>query len=91
MSPAQDLDIFFLLECWGLYLTLRFLLVWVASWEKSRPCPSFFKDALSTSPFDLVSEAHPASLLSKGGSSVYVIFDRTMKNFTKIKVFRSDS
>lgn len=88
MSPAQDLDIWFLLECWGLYLTLRFLLVWVASWEKSRPCPSFFKDALSTSPFDLVSEA---SLLSKGGSSVYVIFDRTMKNLTKIKVFRSYS
>ena len=53
--------------------------------------PSFIKDALSTSPFDLVSEAHPAPLLSKGGSSVYVIFDRTMKKFTKIKGFRSYS
>lgn len=54
---------------------------------------SFFKDkdALSTSPFDLVSEAHPASLLSKGGSSVYVIFDRTISKLTKIKGFRSDS
>ena len=28
MSSAQGLDILFLLECWGLYLTLRFLLVW---------------------------------------------------------------
>lgn len=53
--------------------------------------PSFIKDALSTSPFNLVSEAHPAPLLSKGGSSVYVLFDRTMKKWTKIKVFRSDS
>lgn len=53
--------------------------------------PSFIKDALSTSPFDLVSEAHPAPLLSKGGSSVYVIFDRTMTKLKKIKVFRSDS
>ena len=33
-----------------------------------------------------MSEVHPAPLLSKGGSSVYVIFDRTMKKFTKIKV-----
>lgn len=50
------------------------------------------KNALSTSPFDLVSEVHPAPLLSKGGSSVYVvIFYRTMKKLTKIKVFRSDS
>lgn len=38
-----------------------------------------------------VSEVHPAPLLSKGGSSVYVIFDRIMKKLTKIKVFRSDS
>ena len=31
-----------------------------------------------------MSEAHPASLLSKGGSSVYVIFDR--KNLLKSRV-----
>ena len=31
-----------------------------------------------------MSEVHPAPLLSKGGSSVYVIFDRTMKKY-KIK------
>lgn len=36
-----------------------------------------------------MSEAHPAPLLSKGGSSVYVIFDKTMKKLTKIKVFLS--
>lgn len=89
MSAAQGLDISFLLECWGLYLTLRFLLIWVANGK--RLGPSFIKEALSTSPFDLVSEVHPAPLLSKGGSSVYVFFDRTMKKFTKIKVFRSDS
>ena len=33
----------------------------------------------------------PASLLSKGGSSVYGIFDIKMKKLTKIKVFHSDS
>lgn len=37
MSPAQDLDLLFLLEFWSLYLTFRFLLVWVESWEKTRP------------------------------------------------------
>lgn len=30
-----------------------------------------------------MSEVHPAPLLSKGGSSVYVIFDRTMKKKKK--------
>ena len=58
---------------------------------KDSSLPLLKKLFLSTSPFDLVSEAHPAPLLSKGGSSVYVIFDRTMKKLTKIKVFRSDS
>lgn len=33
----------------------------------------------------------PASLLSKGGSSVYVMDDRTMKKLTQIKGFHSDS
>lgn len=89
MSAAQGLDMSFLLECWGLYLTLRFLLIWVASGAGKRLGPFFIKEALSTSPFDLVSEVHPAPLLSKGGASVYVIFYRTMKKLTKIKGFRS--
>lgn len=34
---CSPLDILFPLECWGLYLTLRFRLVWGASWEKTLP------------------------------------------------------
>lgn len=86
MSPAQDLDIWFLLECWGLYLTLRFLLVWVLRKDSALPL-------LKTLFLLLFLILCPKSILPLcyRKEAVYVIFDRRMKKLTKIKVFRSSS